>query len=154
LKHDPAILVIEDNDDDYEACYRSLSQSSNLGNPLHRCVSGDEALSYLLGTGDYADPRPEKPCLILLDLNLPGTDGRDVLQRLKIESELREIPVIVMTSSDEDADIRECYGVGASGYVKKPIDIDGFFQSIWRLHDHWFKVILKPAREEEEELDW
>ncbi|WP_121065496.1 response regulator [Chachezhania antarctica] len=157
MKTDPTILIVEDNDDDYEACYHSLSKSSSLANPLHRCRTGDEALSYLLGTDAYANPRPATPCLILLDLNLPGTDGRDVLHRLKIEPTLKLIPVIVMTVSDDESDLRECYSIGASGYVMKPIDIDGFFQSIARLHNHWFKVILQPApneKEDEEELDW
>ncbi|MCO4847778.1 MAG: response regulator [Yoonia sp.] len=138
------ILIVEDNPDDYEACITALTQDNNLANPVHWCKTGDEGLDYLCGGGKYADSKPEMPCLIMLDLNLPGTDGRQVLAQIKTDEMLKKIPVIVMTSSRDQADIDACYREGANSYVVKPVDLDGFIASITRLRDYWFQIVVLP----------
>lgn len=140
----PHILIVEDNDDDYEACVTALTQDHNLANPMHRCVTGEEALDYLLGRSAYADPRPEPPSLILLDLNLPGTDGREVLAEIKSHDALKIIPVVVMTTSRDEADIDECYRTGANSYVLKPVNLNGFFEAIAKMRDYWLQIVVLP----------
>lgn len=139
------ILIVEDAIDDYEACVAALTQDHNLANPIFHCETGDDALDYLRGTGSFADPRPDTPCLILLDLNLPGTDGREVLSEIKADPDLKSIPVVVMTSSRDQTDIDSCYRQGANSYIVKPVDLNGFIQAIARLRDYWFQIVLLPA---------
>jgi two-component system response regulator len=85
--------------------------------------------------------------LILLDLNLPGTDGREVLEEIKNDPKLRTIPVIVLTTSSDGEDIEKCYRAGANSYIQKPVDLDGFFAAIQRLKNFWFEVALLPKHE-------
>ncbi len=82
--------------------------------------------------------------MILLDLNLPGTDGREVLAEIKADPQLKQIPVIVLTTSSDDRDVRACYQAGASSYIQKPVDLDGFMQAIERLNEYWFEVVILP----------
>ncbi len=119
-----------------------------MANPIQRCEDGEEALDYLHQRNRYSraesSPRPD---LILLDLNLPGTDGRDVLEEIKKDPELRTIPVIVLTTSSDDKDINKCYQAGANSYIQKPVDLQGFFTAIQRLREFWFEVVLLPKKE-------
>jgi CheY-like chemotaxis protein len=142
--HQGTTLIVEDNDDDYEVCVTTLSEENNRANPLVRCETGDEALDYLYARGEYANDLPGRPGLILLDLNLPGTDGREVLTQIKTDNVLKKIPVVVMTASSDDKDIDTCYEIGANSYVVKPVDINGFFDAIARLRNYWFKIVILP----------
>lgn len=138
------ILVVEDSDEDFEATQRALKKS-NLINPVHRCIEGDDALDYLFNRGDYqCHETYPKPGFILLDLNLPGTDGREVLQVIKSDEHLKKIPVVVFTTSSDISDIDSCYEIGANSYVHKPLDLVGLFQAIGRLKDYWFEVVVLP----------
>ena len=120
------ILLVEDSAEDVEATLRALRRAG-LANPIHHCADGDEALDYLRHSGRYADGRDAPvPGVILLDLNLPGTDGREVLEAVKRDSGLKAIPVIVLTTSSDERDVQRCYEAGANSYVKKPVDFDGF----------------------------
>ncbi|MFK7752431.1 MAG: response regulator [Sedimentitalea sp.] len=141
------ILIIEDNPDDYEACVTALTQDNNLANPIQWCNTGDDGLDYLRGEGQYTDAKPPRPCLIMLDLNLPGTDGRDVLTQIKTDDMLKKIPVIIMTSSRDQADIDASYSAGANSYVVKPVNLDGFLKAITRLRDYWFQIVVLPQPE-------
>ena len=139
-----SILLVEDSPEDFEATERAFRRAG-LRNPIHRCGDGDEALDYLFRRGRYADPaRSPKPGIILLDLNLPGTDGREVLETVKRDEVLRRIPVIVLTTSTDERDIQACYGAGANSYVQKPVDLEGFMQAIERLKGYWFEVVILP----------
>ena len=144
MSNTSTILIVEDNDDDYEACVVALTQDHNLANPLHRCVTGDDALDYLMGRGTHAEPRPDAPSLILLDLNLPGIDGREVLAQIKTDDALKVIPVVVMTTSRDENDIQDCYRAGANSYVLKPVDMNGFFEAIAKMRDYWFQISILP----------
>jgi len=139
------ILIIEDSDDDYEAAKSALQDGKNFRNPLVRCETGQQGLDYLQGVGKYALPnRPPRPGLILLDLNLPGIDGREVLKILKEDKELRSIPVVVMTTSADERDIDDCYRIGANTYICKPLDWDSFFAAMARLKEYWFEIAVLP----------
>jgi two-component system response regulator len=141
------ILLVEDSDDDFEATIRAFRKSGNLHNEVVRCSSGAEALDYLFQRGDYgpsSDTYAPRPGLILLDLNMPGIDGRAVLKIIKGDRRLSEIPVIVMTTSDDERDVSECYSYGANSYVKKPVDLDGFFEAVKRLKEFWFEIAVLP----------
>lgn len=139
------ILIVEDAIDDFEACVAALTQDNNLANPIFHCETGDDALDYLRGNGKFESSQPDRPSLILLDLNLPGTDGREVLAIIKADPELKSVPVVVMTSSRDQTDIDACYRQGANSYIVKPVDLNGFIQAIARLRDYWFQIVLLPA---------
>jgi CheY-like chemotaxis protein len=138
------ILLVEDSPEDFETTERAL-RKSGLKNPIFRCSDGDEALDFLHRRGRFADPETSpRPGVILLDLNLPGTDGREVLNEVKTDPNLKQIPVIVLTTSKDDRDIEVCYRCGANSYIQKPVDLDGFMKAIERLNDYWFEVVILP----------
>lgn len=130
------VLLIDDNDDDVEATLRAFKRT-NLKNQFVRAATGAEAIALLR-------ERKVQPGLILLDLNMPGLDGRRVLAILKGDNEFRKIPVVVLTTSSDDRDIDECYQLGANTYIQKPVDLDGLFAAIQRLKDYWFEIALLP----------
>lgn len=147
--HDPngiqTILIIEDNDDDFEATERALCRKKSLSNPIFRCRDGQEALDYLKGNGQYASRDVTgTPALILLDLNMPGLDGRKVLERIKKDDALCDIPVVVMTTSTAQEDISASYRAGANTYVQKPIYWNEFVEAISGLHNYWFQIAILP----------
>lgn len=138
------ILIVEDNDDDYIATMRAFKKA-NLANPVRRCTNGDQALDYLLQRGEFSAPGAAPcPSIILLDLNLPGTDGRSVLHTIKAAPELLKIPVIILTTSNAEQDIEQCYAAGANSYVQKPVDFEGFIRAIARLSEYWLEVSILP----------
>ncbi len=138
------VLVIEDSPEDFEATIRVL-RKSGFASPIFRCIDGEEALEFLFHRGPYSDPElAPRPSVILLDLNLPGTDGRDVLVEIKNDAQLKLIPVVVLTTSSDDRDIAMCYEAGANSYMKKPVDMHGFVSSIQRLKDYWFEIVILP----------
>ena len=138
------LLIVEDSPEDFEATRRALLKSG-LHNGIIHCEDGDQALDYLLRRGEYADPtKSPRPGMILLDLNMPGTDGREVLAEIKRDPELRSIPVIVLTTSSDERDIEECYAAGANSYVQKPVGLEGLVDAIQRLHDYWFEIVVFP----------
>ena len=146
-QHQP-ILLVEDSAEDAEATVRALRRAG-LANPIHHCHDGDEALDYLRRRGQYAAPASApRPGVVLLDLNLPGTDGREVLAQVKGDVELKQIPVVVLTTSTDQRDIDRCYAAGANSYVKKPVNLEGFLHAIQRLSDYWFEVVILPRHED------
>lgn len=138
------LLVVEDSDDDFHATVRAFKKAG-LANPVRRCTNGDQALDYLFRRGEYVDPASSpRPGVILLDLNLPGTDGREVLREIKLDPALHKIPVIVLTTSSAEQDIQRCYDYGANSYVQKPVDLNGFVTAMTRLKEYWFEVAILP----------
>ena len=138
------ILLVEDSPEDFEATVRAFKKSG-LKNPIVRCEDGDGALDYLYRRGPWTDPETSpRPGVILLDLNLPGTDGREVLTEIKKDEQLRHIPVIVLTTSNDRRDVDACYHAGANSYIQKPVDMDGFMKAIERLNGYWFEVVVLP----------
>lgn len=138
------VLIVEDSDDDFFATARAFKKA-NLLNPVQRCTNGDQALDYLYQRGEFASPASApRPGFVLLDLNLPGTDGREVLRVTKSDPLLRQIPILVMTTSDAEQDIARCYDAGANTYIKKPVDLSGFVESVSRLKEFWLGVAVLP----------
>ena len=138
------ILMVEDSPTDYELAIRAL-RSAGLANPIVRCEDGDEALDFLLRRGRYVDPESApRPGVILLDLNLPGTDGREVLVAVKSDPVLKVIPVIVLTTSSNEHDVQACYLAGANSYIPKPVDFQAYAEALGRLKDYWFDITLLP----------
>lgn len=138
------ILLVEDSPEDFEATVRAFKRSG-LNNPIFRCEDGENALDFLHRRGPYADPeRSPRPGVILLDLNLPGTDGREVLTEIKQDDQLKKIPVIVLTTSNDARDVESCYQAGANSYIQKPVDTEGFVRAIERLNGYWFEVVVLP----------
>jgi len=138
------ILVVEDSPEDYETTLRAFRRAG-LRNRMLRCETGDDALDFLHRRGRYADPSVSpRPAIILLDLNLPGTDGRDVLIEIKRAAPLAPIPVVVLTTSADARDVEACYAAGANSYVQKPVDLDGFMEAIRLLSEYWFDVVILP----------
>jgi CheY-like chemotaxis protein len=138
------MLIVEDSDDDFLATARAFKKAG-LSNPVQRCTNGDQALDYLFRRGDYADPaKSPVPGIILLDLNLPGTDGREVLRVLKLDPVMHKIPVIILTTSSAPQDVQRCYDYGANSYVQKPVDLPGFVMAMTRLKEYWFEVAVLP----------
>lgn len=142
--HIQALLVIEDSDEDFEAFGRIMRKSS-VANPIYRCIDGDDALDFLYHTGEYIDlAKAPRPSIILLDLNLPGTDGREVLEQLKQDEEFKTIPVVVFTTSSNPKDIEVCYQYGVNGYILKPIDVQKLTRTLQVFIDYWFEAVLLP----------
>lgn len=137
------VLMVEDSDEDFEAVRWAVRK---LGRelPLLRCADGDTALDWLRGEGAYAGQAPLWPALILLDLNLPGTDGREVLAELKQDPRLASIPVVVMTTSANPRDVRACYAQGANSYALKPVNFEKFVEQLRLLLDFWLGTALLP----------
>ena len=137
------ILLIEDNEDDYEALRRSFVKS-RFANPLTWCRNAEHALRMLRRDESYADKAPPRPDLILLDLNMPGMDGRGFLELIKADERLRSIPVVVLSTSADAVDINRCYQFGASTYIHKPVTFEGLIKAVRALKDYWFSVALRP----------
>lgn len=140
----PLLLVVEDSNEDFEVLQRFLEKSA-LSIPIQRCVNGAQALEFLYHTGQYQDrQRFPRPNLIVLDLNLPGIDGRDVLRRVKQNEKLKTIPVVVFTTSNNPQDIEDCYQSGVNSYIVKPINFNQLKRDMQVVIDYWFKVTTLP----------
>jgi two-component system response regulator len=144
LTRSQTILLVEDNQDDFEATSRAFKKA-NLCNPVVWCQSGRDALDFLKQQGAYQDAvRRPWPGLVLLDLNMPGMDGRKTLEAIKQDETLKRIPVIILTTSADERDIQACYLAGANTYVQKPVSFDGLIEAIQRLKAYWFEIALLP----------
>ncbi|HLK40134.1 MAG TPA: response regulator [Polyangiaceae bacterium] len=139
------ILLVEDSDEDAELAMRALKKHK-LTNHLHRVVDGAEAIDFLFGTGPYAGRNgATNPRVILLDLKLPKLDGMEVLRRLKADTSLRAVPVVVLTSSKEDRDLHEAYQLGVNSYIVKPVQFDKFVQAVEQLGLYWALLNQRPG---------
>jgi len=135
------ILLVEDNPGDVRLTVEAFKEGK-VRNRLHAVGDGLAALAFLLRTGRHADaPRPD---LILLDLNLPGKDGREVLAEIKADPALRRIPVVVLTTSEAEQDILTCYNVNANCYIHKPMSLDAFLRVVRSIEDFWLTVVTLP----------
>jgi len=137
------ILLVEDDPGDVLMTKEALVDAK-MANELYVVSNGEEALAFLFQEGQYADaPRPG---LILLDLNLPRVDGREVLARIKAEEELRRIPVVVLTTSEAEEDILRSYDLHANAYVTKPVDFESFVKVVRQVDDFYINVVRLPPR--------
>jgi CheY-like chemotaxis protein len=137
------ILLVEDSPSDVVLTREALRES-RIANDLTVVRDGEQALAYLRRQPPYEDAT--RPDLVLLDLNLPNLDGRDVLRAVRADENLATLPIIVLTTSDADADIRAAYASHANSYVQKPVNMDRFVDVIRAIEGFWFTVVKLPPR--------
>ena len=138
------ILLVEDNPADADLTREGL-QDGRLLHTLHHVTDGVQALKFLRREGEYANaPVPD---LILLDLNLPRKDGREVLHAIKEDPQLRRIPVVILTSSQAESDIVKSYDLHANCYMCKPVDLTRFLETVRKIEDFWLTVVRLPPRQ-------
>ena len=131
------ILLVEDNPTDVELTLRTLKKH-NLTNTVQVVTDGEEALDYIFATGSYKDREiNKKPKVVLLDLKLPKVDGLEVLRRIKSDERTKDIPVVVLTSSQEEKDRIESYRLGVNSYIAKPVDFQQFTEAVRELGLYW-----------------
>lgn len=139
------ILLVEDNPGDVRLTREALKEGK-VRNNLYVAPDGVEALRFLRREGEHAEA--VRPDLILLDLNLPRMDGREVLEVIKADSDLRHIPVVVLTSSQAEQDIVRAYDLHANCYVTKPVDLDQFIHVVRSIEDFWFTIVKLPPEQD------
>jgi len=137
------IMIVEDSPEDYDTTLRAFKRVG-MKNKVIRFEMGDDCLDYLLGKGEYKGKKNVLPGLIMLDLNLPGTDGIEVLKIIKSDITLKKIPVVVLTTSNDTEDIERCYQLGANSYIQKPVGFEGFINAITKLKEYWFEISILP----------
>lgn len=138
------ILLVEDNPEDVELALRAL-RKARLGNPVHVVTDGAEALDFLFRTGHYHKRNEvDRPRAILLDLKLPRVSGLEVLRRVKSDPTTKTIPVVVLTSSREEPDIKEAYALGVNSYIVKPVDFEKFVDAVGQLGLYWLLLNQAP----------
>jgi two-component system, chemotaxis family, response regulator Rcp1 len=141
------ILLVEDNPGDARLAEEAL-KDSKVRNNLYHVRDGVEALDFLRRRGEYAGVTV--PDLVLLDLNLPRKDGREVLEEIKEDPELKLIPVVVLTTSEAERDLVRTYDLHANAYVVKPIDLNRFIEVVQAIEDFWFAIVKLPPKAESE----
>lgn len=130
------ILLVEDNYNDIELTLEALSEE-NLGNRVDVVNDGVEAMEYLRGEGKFQNREKELPAVILLDIKMPRMDGMEVLRELKSDAELKIVPVVMLTSSREEPDLKKCYELGTNAYIVKPVNFKDFFEAVKQLGIFW-----------------
>ncbi len=140
------ILLIEDNPDDVELTLHAF-QKNNMANEIVVAGDGAEGLDYLFGTGKYAGRDADKtPALILLDLQLPKIGGMEVLRKVREDERTKRVPVVIMTTSDEEEDIVNGYNGGANSYLRKPVDFTEFMNAVKQLEMYWMVLNTPPPK--------
>ena len=137
------ILLVEDNQNDLELTIEALSEH-NLANRVVALSDGVEALDYLFYRGAYANRAVENPAVILLDIKMPRMDGIEVLEEIKSNDELKKIPIVMLTSSREEPDLKKCYNLGVNAYVVKPVNFRDFFDVVKQLGVFWAVINQLP----------
>ena len=132
------ILLVEDNDEDLELTLRALKQH-RLANRIHVARDGAEALEF------FRKPGSQLPKVVLLDLKLPKVSGLEVLQAIRADERTRALPVVVLTSSREEPDVRRCYDLGVNSYIVKPVDFDAFVKAVAEVGLYWLLLNQPPA---------
>lgn len=140
------ILLVEDNPDDEALTLRALKKN-NIGNQLHVAHDGVEALDFIFCTGPHADRDPrDQPQVVLLDLKLPKVDGLEVLRRIRTDNRTQRLPVVILTSSNEEQDLITGYNLGVNSYVRKPVDFNEFIEAVRQLGLYWLVLNEAPPR--------
>ncbi|MBF0163735.1 MAG: response regulator [Magnetococcales bacterium] len=137
------ILLVEDSPGDVELTREALADSKMI-NRLHVVEDGEEAMAFLRRQGRFANAI--RPDVVLLDLNLPRKDGREVLEEIKADADLKAIPVVVLTTSRADEDILRTYELHANCYITKPVDLNQFFAVVKSVESFWFSVVKLPPK--------
>ena len=139
-----SILLVEDDLADQKLIKISL-RNEKIANDLYTVQTGEEGLDFLYGRGNYSNGTPQ-PDLILLDLNMPGMGGKEFLRRIKADEKLKQIPVVILTTSEAEKDILDSYKLQASGYVHKPVTLDEFKEAMKKLKQYWFVLCKRVPK--------
>jgi len=138
------ILLVEDNPNDAEMTIRALKKN-NIANNLVHLTNGADALDFIFGTGSFTGRNTDiHPKIMLLDLKMPKVDGIDVLRKVKSDERTKTIPIVVLTSSQEDPDIQTCYQLGVNSYIVKPVDFGNFIKAVSELGLYWLVLNHAP----------
>ncbi len=138
-----SILVVDDDEGHTELVRRNL-QRSGISNPIVALTSGTQALDYIFSRGPYADRTGNGELLVLLDINMPGIDGVEVLRQIKSDAKAKKIPVLMLTTTDDPREINRCYDLGCNVYITKPVDPAAFIEAIRRL-GLFFAIVSTPT---------
>lgn len=145
MKAQSITILMADDDEDDRMMTKEALYEARLANDIRFVVDGEELLDYLYQRGKYSDPESApRPGLILLDLNMPKKDGREALQEIKADPELRQIPVVVLTTSEADEDIYRSYDLGVNSFITKPVSFEGLVFVITTLAQYWFQIVKLP----------
>jgi len=143
-KHSITILMADDDEDDRMMTKEALDES-RLANEMRFVVDGEELIDYLYRRGKFEDPADSpRPGLILLDLNMPRKDGREALKEIKEDPNLRQIPIVVLTTSKAEEDIYRTYDLGVNSFITKPVSFEGLVFVISNLAQYWFQIVKLP----------
>jgi CheY-like chemotaxis protein len=144
--HHPIVILLADDDADDRQLTREALAENRLLNDVHEVPDGEALMDYLFHRGEYAELRTSpKPGLILLDLSMPKKDGREALAEIKADPQLRQIPVIVMTTSSAEEDVCRSYDLGASSYVTKPVSFTRLVEVMRGIEHYWFEIVKLPS---------
>ncbi len=143
-EEDVLILMADDDEEDRMLAKEALEEA-RLYNPLEFVENGEELLDYLHYRGQFEDRDGPLPGLILLDLNMPKKDGREALEEIKADAELRKIPIVVLTTSKTEEDVLRTYNLGVNSFITKPVTFEGLVNVMKVLAEYWFKIVRLPA---------
>lgn len=147
----PIIILLADDSDDDRMMTREALQESFVVNELREVEDGEELMNYLQRLGEYSDPNSSpRPGLILLDLNMPRKSGQEALQEIKAHPLLRRIPVVVLTTSEDEHDILRSYDLGVSSFITKPVTFEGLVEVMKTFGKYWIEIVAIPPVDEDE----
>lgn len=146
IQPQPIVILMADDDEDDILLTKKALEKGKLLNPLHTVQDGEELLEYLLHRGAYTDNKgAPRPGLILLDLNMPKKDGREALREIKSHDELKDIPIVVFTTSKAEEDIYRSYKLGVNSFITKPVTLDSLIDVMQTLGKYWFEIVTLPT---------
>jgi CheY-like chemotaxis protein len=140
----PIRILMADDDEDDRDLARDALEGTRLGDRMRFVEDGQDLIDYLRRDGPYSDEQTERPSLILLDLNMPRKDGREALAELKADEKLRQIPVVVLTTSHDEVDIEQAYALGASSYITKPVTHAQLTEVMHSIARYWSEIVELP----------
>jgi len=151
MDKDSVVILMADDDEDDILLTKKALQKGKLLNALYSVRDGEELLDYLLRTGIYTEAPAPRPGVILLDLNMPKKDGREALKEIKAHEDLRDIPIIVFTTSKAEEDIYRSYKLGVNSFITKPVTFEKLIEVMQMLGKYWFEIVSLPYEERKSE---
>jgi len=144
----PILILVADDDADDRVLLEEAFEENRLANERRFVADGQELMDYLCARGRYAEPgAAPRPGIILLDLNMPGKDGREALSEIKAEPRLRQIPIVILTTSKAEEDIFRSYDLGVNSYITKPVTFESLVEVVRMLGKYWFEIVELPGQE-------
>ncbi len=144
VPHRPFTILLADDDEEDRELARDALQGSRLANEMQFVVDGQDLLDYLHHGGRWTEENSPRPGIILLDLNMPKKDGREALQEIKADESLRRIPIVVLTTSQDEADVLATYDLGVSSFITKPVTFGGLVDVMKTWTQYWFEIVELP----------